>query len=649
MKLDKLFVLSVLVLAGCQHIDTLSFESDKKETRTIPVTVSTLHDATKVTAAPQADGIDFFWEKGDLMGVYVFGKQYNRMFRCTDAKSGSFQGSFIPRESVDPEARCRAYYPYNNYPDPEDGYLKATLPALQKYPYDNMADFIVSDLVTDYNYDESNLGPLNFALNKHLFCLAKVTLTNSNDDLASETISHIRLETEEAGGYLAGAFTYNLSNASAEAVFSDDPSKRSTFVDLDFGDSGIVVGKETHTFYMVVRPCTIASGKLKLTLHTESYSTSTSYDTDIVFNPSKVKVLPSIDLGASMHKKPVVVLWGDSITSVSYLNQMKAELEPEWRVIRSGVGGDNSLNIMVRQGGNQLLVKSDFTLPASSSEKVRLYARHSRNEYGEDAPSSNYIAIRGDTWITGSGAVGANFNPVVVDGIECTISATDRSTYYIQRNADAAESTVISAGTPIYTYAQRELRDCDLMVIHMGTNGGYKVYSKSTGDVITKVDGKWPYSSDFDYRVLVQQYRDMIDYATNHKAIVLGYHYDTEIVRSNAPTWCEEYVSQMTAAFPANGDYTCTDGITPGVATFIDLKTVGYNNFVRLLISTGVLPAGSTIDDASSVDKERYYRGQWPRSFDSGDLDVHPNAYGNRAIAILVREKIAELKAAGKL
>ena len=633
-----IFLIGLAVFSGCQIIDTLNYKNpDVSSNGEIPVTLFAEQNATKVTGTPKMGGMDFSWEEHDVLGVYVFGKQNNRLFSCVDPEQGYFRGTLDSGHATDEHAQCRAYYPFVSIPNPESGILRATLPDEQHYPYDNTADFIVSDLVTDYSYDEEHLSPLTFAMRKHLFCIAKIQLSNTNEALADEPISYVRLETEEADGFLAGDFTFDLSDGSAEAAFTEDVQKQVT---VSMKGANVRLGlNETHIIYLVVRPCTILSGKLKLTVFTDNYVLSGYYDSDITFNGSKIKVLPAIALGATTNERAVVVLWGDSITFESnYLQSMREALEPEWKVFSSGVGGDNSRNITARQGANQLYVRSAVTIPKNASDKVPIviYATRdeSETELGKDGLRT--------TWFTPSYNAHANFNPVTIGGVSCTITWDGEKTYYVNRNQDAESTTAIEAGTPVYTYAQSTLRDCDLMIIYMGTNGGHLVKDSEGRSAQKDINGNWIYTDGMDYSALVKQHKSMLDYSTSHKAIILGFHFSPTLVRQ-APTWCPDYVEQMTEAF--SGPYTTASGES-GVAAFIDLRTVAHDNFVRLLIATGVLPPGSTLENAKDFDKQEYAKGNWPYSFDTS---VHPNLQGDQAIAILVREKIDELKAAGLL
>lgn len=583
----------VILLAGCSKV------FDDRSENIIRWSFSSEEKSSKVQISPiDITNSSFSWEAGDRIGIFVEGFQYNRLF--WNIGNSLFEGSIIQRNETADLTNYYAYSPWTRCV--EDGMtVSGTLPELQSAPYDPKADYIITSNPVSAPYDEEDMPDnVAFSFDQHLFSILRISFKNTDDSINDEILTGITIEADTK---IAGPFSFDFSRHPVQVSYVE--SEGVNHIRLIYPEGGRPkIGTEEHVVYIVARPSIINS--LVVTVSTETRNISVSYAAEneksaLKLLAGKQVALPLITLSTSSHSsaKRKIILWGDSITGTDFLAAVKNELEPMWEVIRAGVGGDNTLQIASRQGGIQMIVDKPFIIPASSKTKVQisgLYA--SENQDGEQIPQK----VQATIWFTDPEPMQCpKLNPVIINGVECIISYQNGK-YYLQRNTDSFEDTQVNAGDYVYTYAQRTYTDVALSVIYMGTNGSYK-----------------------DYETLVHQHQKMIDFIQSNGGdyIVLGYHYNKNIQRG-CPTWSPEYVSAMTTAF---GDH------------FVDLRTVGNQNGVRLLKETGLITDASQI---GASDLEALSNGEWPILF-SPSNNVHPTKNGAYAIAILLHDRMKEL------
>ncbi len=159
------------------------------------------------------------------------------------------------------------------------------------------------------------------------------------------------------------------------------------------------------------------------------------------------------------------------------------------------------------------------------------------------------------------------------------------------------------AHSDILTYGAKTYKDAELIVIYMGANSG----------------------GHASYQVLCNQHKAMIDFMDKKEAIVLGFSMDISL-QWGIGYWSQEYVDLFTTAFGRR---------------FIDMRTEGSKEAEKLLVQTGVI---SIPEQMSQADRDAVAIGDWPESFftDSAN-NVHPNAAGSFAMALLLRERMEEL------
>ena len=554
---------------------------------------------TKTTIDEEGSKSNFAFETGDNIGFFADGELDNIRLTCSNGATGAFGASIlIPKEkqSSEPSINYYAYYPYIRSAGSDPTALRGTLPSTQNAPFDGLADYMVANTLTD-KYDVVDFPVLCFTFASHLFSIVKLSVTNSSVTYEGEEILSIGVRSTD-GTALAGMFTFDATNPVAVPIFTEDSNYLSNQVMVEYPEGSrptLGTGK-THSVYAVVKAGSYAGGKLQLVVNTTTYHFSKLSAKALSLSRTKVTALGATDIASMARRNRVrtLVMWGDSITGSDQLKAFRAELGPNWNVIRSGVAGDIAQQVAGRQGGLPVYTgASSFTLPASSAEYVDIDGiyYYYNGAYGQVSHE----------WTYKSGYT-PELNPLIINGIECEISYdTERKQRRLRRLADG-EATVIPARTPVSTYGSRAYAGVDAIVVYIGTNGR---------------------PSD---ALLMDVHDKMKAHLTNPEALmfVLGFHQSTT---DNPTRWTSAYVSAFTAHY---GDY------------FIDQRTLGGGvNAVPLMLEMGQItdPSQVTTTDQTYID-----RGDWPLSWFRAPGDEHPNGqYGAKVQAILLRRRMAEL------
>lgn len=202
-------------------------------------------------------------------------------------------------------------------------------------------------------------------------------------------------------------------------------------------------------------------------------------------------------------EKKMIVCWGDSLTAPhnskgvkqtmkdllsplhdfdwSYPGQMKEMLPEDCEIVNCGVGGENTLAIMGRQGAAPLLLAHDVTI--YKENQVVIGNRDIPAFISSwDSTSTVYI-LNQSYWPEG----GSHVNPALINGKEVKLDSNDSDfykdgdkyysefTYRLTMKGDRSEIThdTLRAMSPITTQAMRDYRKAWCNVFFMGQNGGY--------------------------------------------------------------------------------------------------------------------------------------------------------------------------------
>lgn len=277
---------TVILMTGCAKQDTTT------PTGTFDVTAYADYDNTRTSLA---DGGVLSWREGDRIGIYADGVQNNRPFSRTT--EGVFTGSFEYTGNKATQATYRAYYPFTMQ---YSGYtLTGVLPETQNGVFDGAADFMVSAPLTAVYSESSKITGLNFNFDtsSHLFAILKLTLKDGvAKTLAKESVTKVVVST--ADGTLAGTFSFDVRNASENAVFSEGKSS----VSVVWNDNRPSLASPVSV-YAVVKPTDEGKPvRLSVEVSTSGGTAAFSSDVPVTITRSKIKELPAITVSDTWKK-----------------------------------------------------------------------------------------------------------------------------------------------------------------------------------------------------------------------------------------------------------------------------------------------------------------------------------------------------------
>lgn len=251
-------------------------------------------------------------------------------------------------------------------------------------------------------------------------------------------------------------------------------------------------------------------------------------------------------------------------------------------VYNLGVSGESTDEILARQGGFPAII-NPVNIPTETNTVEITFSSNI------NIGSNNTVLLRK--------ASNNLVNPVVIDGVEGNISASNNK-YYFTRLEDGTAHE-IKHPQYVITKEMREHKD-DIQIIFMGTNGGWMI---TADDAETRI------------KKLTSQIDMMIDYNTSKKYIIIGMHYFYSWVLYNGLTK-EQLENAMLLKY---GNH--------------------YINLRKYMIEYGLADAGLT---ATEADTEAINNGNVPPSLLYSD-GVHGNAYFYNILANLVNKKGIEL------
>lgn len=142
--------------------------------------------------------------------------------------------------------------------------------------------------------------------------------------------------------------------------------------------------------------------------------------------------------------------------------------------------------------------------------------------------------------------------------------------------------------------------DAEVVVSYMGANSGFSSYD-----------------------ALAKMYKAMMDYSTSGQFIAAGFHMG-HIEFSSVHIkdyWTPEYCNIMTTLFGNQ---------------FLDMQTVGARDADYIFEELGI--------SRTSLDDKLIGQKKWPSSWQTNYINnVHPNGYGSKAIAIMIKQRMQEL------
>ena len=180
--------------------------------------------------------------------------------------------------------------------------------------------------------------------------------------------------------------------------------------------------------------------------------------------------------------KPIVACWGASITYGQGATNWDTDTYPAqlatltgFDVYNMGIGGETQTTIAARQGGLDMRVTEDITIPASGSVNFMFRA------YDKDGTYAGVVSPRNASL--------AGWNPATINGVEGTLKVDIDNTIW-PRTIKSATFTRKTAGEPvqvkkgdIMTVAANDINAvADITVICVSSNGGWNSENLTAND-----------------------------------------------------------------------------------------------------------------------------------------------------------------------
>ena len=249
--------------------------------------------------------------------------------------------------------------------------------------------------------------------------------------------------------------------------------------------------------------------------------------------------------------KKVVCCWGDSLTAPhqetlkqkikglfvedhDYPTVLQGLLGDDYEVVNCGVGGENTLTIMGRQGACPFMLAHDVTINTKESGLNNFIGN---NDVPAFLSSYNHEICQPLLQHQTS----ARINDCIINGGCYNLSAKSKIwkvgdgygkayNYFISPASPSNKSVVLRKGSVVKTYAMSHLRNAYCNIIFMGENGGFK-----------------------DVADLIRQTKAMIAYSKCSRYIVIGFHKYNQVIPNHKRM--VEMEDSLTAAF--GNHYLC--------------------------------------------------------------------------------------------
>ncbi|MBR1547193.1 MAG: hypothetical protein IJ637_00500 [Prevotella sp.] len=314
--------------------------------------------------------------------------------------------------------------------------------------------------------------------------------------------------------------------------------------------------------------------------------------------------------------KKEIVCWGDSLTAPhngkgikgkvkriikgpAYPEYLSEMLGDDYEIINGGVGGENTLTIMARQGAYPMKLAHDVVIFKTNEAKFETFVGN--NDIDAFVSSYNEKRVTPLLQCGWDEDSPAQINPCMINGKSFKLSSEAKFwkeegkykfeyNYFINPEEDWAATDTIKAGSIISTYAMRNLRNKYANVFFIGQNGGFE-----------------------DIADLIKQLKAMISYSKSERYIVISFHKPNKTINSIARMMEMEDSLQQTFS-----------------KHYINLR--GY------LVKSGLADGELT---PSQEDKDSIAKGQVPPQLLTDGTHFTPVGY--KLIATLVYNKMKEL------
>ena len=535
-----------------------------------------------------------------------------------------FTGEFNAVGQAKSDAAFYAIYPYVGVG--QNGQERCFLPVSQRAPFDGAANFMCSDVVTAA-YDEAEMPVLSMSMNQ-LLGIVKVSFTNTSESYQNDLVKEVVLTSSTP---LAGEFVVKFDDAGKPYPEFKGTDKRV----LSWFATPVELGLDkVHEVHFCVNPAEIKDAVI--TVRTDRHEFTRQAKGAFTAVQGDLTYMDPMDLATTFTAEEsdvkTLVVWGDSYTNrgyetthvdrCNYAYHLQQMLGCGWKIYNGGCSGDVTNTIAARQGGIGMHIGAgEFTIPADCTP-VDVGGVYSNRNYAFEENTFKQIARYGlinPCEIIVEDASGNEIarieGNITHKGTE-TNKTADFATDVKFTRTTPGEAITVPAKSKLVTFAAKNLRDPDLMVVYMGQNGGF---------------------SDLD--ILYSQLRLMIDYAFpdgQEDYIILGFHNHDTVKKWNVDNAYWDF-------FGGPNGFGVNEAEGRPVSRFVNLYTeLTGENYKDYLVLSG---AAACTEDVRAEDIDYVSRGMVPYSYwirpHSGD--IHPNEYGAKAFATLVYRKMVEL------
>ena len=552
------------------------------------------------------DGLSTRWAEGDAVNVFhaVAGsKDYinDGEFTLSDAENGKFIGSLASALDPSQPYDWYVYYPYNpeiTSPENTSGGYSTVAAFTQSQDGDKgmaMAHLAGLPLAGKSTTEAGGTNPV--VSMKNLAAVIKVEVTNNSG--ANLPVKSVAFTSPVN---IAGDYSVNFEDP-ANPVYTGRPEGVGSCATLNTAVSTLKA--DQSTYFIAVKPFEAgASETLKLTVN--DYEKTVLLDSHRTFEAGTVY---TFNFNYDRPEKKRVVCWGSSSTQgqYTYTTHLQEMLGDEWEVYNGGVSGQRSYEIAARQGSVPIVTGSAFTIPAKTTTITIDGVLRTHNIFGD----SGYYNIRRFSGLLTNPCklIGTNGEEVLCNITSReSISGTDTTYSATLRRVTAGQPVEIAEHTPIETYAARELRDADLILLQIGANGSYGKEGEEGKDYGPGLDN------------LIEQHWEMINYA-NSNYIVVGFQNREHMERWN-------YSEKMEQAFQDQ---------------FLNMRTEVIND--RETCIHWLLESSAYADESEIPESElqRAQEGHWPRALEISVSDRHPNDRGCYVMAAVIYNRMKDL------
>ena len=538
-----------------------------------------------------------------------------------------FVGEFNAVGQNKAAASFYAIYPYVGVG--QNGNETGWLPAAQRAPFDGSVNFMCSDKVTA-DYNEQAMPQLSMSMNQ-LMGIVKVSFKNSSASYQNDVVKDVILT---SSSQLAGGFTVKFdAKGMPVPTFGGDASALKRVM-VSYPAAEVLGLDKIHEVYLIVNPTEIKDAEI--TIVTDKHEFSRKASGAFTAKQGDLTYMDPMDVAATFTaeelKVKTLVVWGDSYTNrgyetthvdrCNYAYHLQQMLGSGWKIYNGGCSGDVTNTIAARQGGIGMHIgATDFTIP-SDCTPVDVGGVYSNRNYSYEENTFRQIARYGlinPCEIIVEDASGneiARIEGNITHKGTTTNKTADFATEVKFTRTSPGEAVTVPAKSKLVTFAAKNLRNPDLMVVYMGQNGGFD-----------------------NLDILYTQYRSMIDYAFPEgpeNYIILGFHNHDTVNKWNVNNAYWNF-------FDGPDGFGVNEAAGRPVSRFVNLyKELTGPSYKDYLVVSG---AAASVDDVLPEDIDYVSRGMVPYSFwiRPSANDIHPNEYGAKAFAHAIYKKIVEL------